>query len=90
MPLYNLRFVEANHLNALSNGVGTGSVLGEAVIFGEDPVREIVAMAEEVRAKIPEDYGRDKGIAWLALLGWGKVWDFSTDGEEHIVKVSSS
>ena len=90
MPLYNLRFVETNHLNALSNGTGTNSVLGEAVIFGEDPVREIVAMAEEVRAKIPEDYGRDKGIAWLALLGWGRVWDQSTDSEEHIVRITSA
>ena len=90
MPFYNLRFVEQNHLNALSNGTGTNSVLGEAVIFGEDPVREIVAMAEEVRVKIPEDYGRDQGIAWLALLGWGRVWDFSTDGEEHIVRITSA
>ena len=90
MDFYNLRFVEQNHLTALSNGTGTGSVLGEALIFGEDPVREIVAMPEEVRAKIAEDYGRDKGIAWLALLGWGRVWDFSTDGEEHIVRVTSA
>lgn len=90
MPLYHLRLVETNHLNALSNGVGTNSVLGEAVIFGEDPVREIVAMAEEIRAKNGEDYGRDQGIAWLALLGWGRVWDLSTDGEEHIIRVTSA
>lgn len=87
---YNVRFVETNHTSTLSNGVGTGSVLGEAVIFGEDPVREIVAIPEEVRAKLPEDYGRDKGLAWYAMLGWGRVWDFSTDSEEHIVRVTSS
>lgn len=87
---YNVRFVETNHFNALDNTVGTGNVLGEAVIFGEDPVREIVAIPEEIRAKLPEDYGRDKGLAWYAMLGWGRVWDFSTDSEEHIVRITSS
>jgi len=60
------------------------------VIFGEDPVREIVAIPEEVRAKLPEDYGRDKGIAWYAMLGWGRVWDFSADSEEHIVLITDN
>lgn len=87
---YNVRFIETNHTNALSNGVGTGSVLGEAIIFGEDPVREIVAIEEEVRAKLAEDFGRDKGIAWYGILGWGRVWDFSTDSEEHIIRITSS
>lgn len=87
---YNCRFIETNHVTALSNGVGTGSVLGEAIFFGEDPVREVVAIPEEMRTKLPEDFGRDKGIAWYAMLGWGRVWDFSTDGEEHIVRVTSA
>lgn len=87
---YNVRFVETNHFNALDNTVGASSVLGEAVIFGEDPVREIVAIPEEIRSKLPEDYGRDKGLAWYAMLGWGRVWDFSTDSEEHIVRITSS
>lgn len=87
---YNVRFVETNHFNALDNTVGLSDILGEAVIFGEDPVREIVAIPEEVRSKLPEDYGRDKGLAWYAMLGWGRVWDFSADSEEHIVRVTSS
>lgn len=87
---YNVRFIETNHTTALSNGVGTGSVLGEAIFFGEDPVREVVAIPEEIRVKSPEDYGRDKGIAWYSMLGWGRVWDFSTDSEEHIVRVASA
>lgn len=90
MPFYNVRIVETNHTNALSNGVGSSSVLGEAVFFGEDPVREAVAVPEEIRAKIPEDFGRDQALAWYALMDWGRVWDFSTDSEEHIVRVASS
>jgi N4-gp56 family major capsid protein len=87
---YGVRFIETNHTGALSNGVGTGSVLGEAVFFGADPVIEAIATAEEIRAKIPEDYGRSKGIAWYGLMGFKRVWDFSTDGEDHIVRVTSA
>ncbi len=39
--------------------------------FGEDTVGEAVAVPEEVRAKIPTDYGRSKGVAWYALAGFG-------------------
>ena len=39
--------------------------------FGEDTVCEAVETAEEIRAKVPDDYGRSKGIAWYALLGYG-------------------
>lgn len=40
-------------------------------IFGEDTVCEALHTPEEIRAKIPDDYGRSKGIAWYALLGYG-------------------
>lgn len=42
-----------------------------AFFFGEDTVCEAVHTEEEIRAKIPDDYGRSKGIAWYALLGYG-------------------
>lgn len=90
MPFYNVRFVESNFAGLLSNGVGSGSVLGEAFIFGEDPIREIVAVPEEIREKVAEDFGRDQAVAWYALLGWGRVWDYSTDNEEHIIRITSS
>jgi N4-gp56 family major capsid protein len=82
---YQTRFVEEN--NALSNALG-GSY-GEAVVFGADAVVEAIALPEEVRAKIPTDYGRSKGVAWYGILGFAKMWDYSTDGEEHVVHVTS-
>ena len=33
--------------------------------FGNDTVAEAVAVPEEMRGKIPSDYGRSKGVAWL-------------------------
>lgn len=44
--------------NALSNW---------AFFFGDDPITEAPVVPEEVRAKLPEDYGRDKGAAWYYL-----------------------
>jgi len=85
-----VRFIECNHTSSLSNGVGASSVLGEAIVFGAEPVIEGVAIPEEIRRKLAMDYGRDMGIAWYALLGFAKTWDLTGDSEDHIVRVTSS
>lgn len=41
--------------------------------FGEDTVAEALIIPEEMRAKIPGDYGRARGIAWYYLGGFGIV-----------------
>lgn len=41
--------------------------------FGEETVAEAIAVPEEIRAKIPTDYGRSKGVAWYSLNGFGLV-----------------
>jgi N4-gp56 family major capsid protein len=41
--------------------------------MGADTVTEAICIPEEVRAKIPGDYGRSKGIAWYYLGGFGIV-----------------
>jgi N4-gp56 family major capsid protein len=40
-------------------------------VFGEDTICEALHTPEEIRAKIPDDFGRSRGIAWYALLGYG-------------------
>ena len=42
-----------------------------AFFFGGDTITEAIALPEEVRAKIPSDYGRSRGIAWYYLGGFG-------------------
>jgi hypothetical protein len=85
---YNCRFVEET--GYFSNTIGSGSTHGQAVFFGADNVYEAVAIPEEVRMKTSLDYGRDLGIAWYALLGFKKVWDYAVDTEQHIVYVTSA
>lgn len=88
--LENIRFVEVNNFSALPNAVGTGGVLGEAVVFGADAVVMAVAEDPELRAKIPEDYGRQKGVAWYGIMEFGEVWNTANAGEARIVHVTSA
>ena len=85
---YGCRFIEET--NFLSNVTGTSSTNGEAIFFGADAVREGIAIPEEIRIDIPSDFGRDQGIAWYALLGFKKVWDFGDDAETRIIRTGHS
>ena len=72
-----VRFVEQTFKAKGSIGTaGTTWAQGKSdwvVFFGEDTVAEAVAVPEEIRGKIPGDYGRDRGIAWYYLGGFGIV-----------------
>lgn len=63
---------------------------GWAFFFGDDTVAEGVAVPEEMRGKIPTDYGRSKGIAWYALSGFGIVHNTADKGNARIVKWDSA
>lgn len=82
-----VRFVEQvyNMYNTLNS-----SYKGEAVFFGDDAIVEAVAIAPEIRAKIPTDYGRSKGVAWYGMLGYSLTWDTATAGQARIVHVTST
>lgn len=65
-----IRFVEQTNIasEAWANG------LSDAIFFfGSDTVVEAFSIPEEIRGKIPTDFGRSRGIAWYAMLGYGIV-----------------
>lgn len=89
---YGCRFIEETNClaNTLGSSAGTNA-LGEAVVFGAENVIEGVALPEEIRAKIPTDYGRSKGLAWYGILGFEKMWKATdTDQDDHIIHISST
>src|ERR1019366_8858619 len=55
----------------------TNGLSSWAFIMGGDTVTEAVCVPEEIRAKIPGDFGRSRGIAWYYL---GGVCLVPTDG----------
>ncbi len=85
-----IRTVEVNYTSSLANNKGTGSVLGEAIIFGEDGVAMIEVETPELRLAIPGDFGRSKGVAWYGVLAFGPVWNTANDGEARIIRITSS
>lgn len=81
----NTRYVEQTNI---AKGTGTTGISvangGDAVAWvngksdwifflGNDTVAEAIALPEEMRGKIPSDYGRSKGVAWYYLGGFGIV-----------------
>lgn len=88
--IYGVRVVEINNANCLDDGVGSGSVLGEAVVFGANPVKSAIAVPPHLRMKIPEDYGRDCGCAWYGIMNFGPTWDTANAGEANIIRVCSA
>jgi N4-gp56 family major capsid protein len=67
-----VRFVEQTNI-AKGTNFSTHSKSNWAFFFGQDTVAEGIAIPEEMRGKIPTDYGRSKGVAWYYLGGFGIV-----------------
>jgi N4-gp56 family major capsid protein len=61
-----------------------------AFFFGGDTVAEAIVVPEEIRAKLPGDYGRSKGIAWYYLGGFGIVHGTTAPSEARILKWDSA
>ena len=51
--------------------VAGGGTADWAFFFGEDTVAECIVVPEEIRGRIPGDFGRDRGVAWYYLGGFG-------------------
>lgn len=60
-----IRFIEQTNVPA----VGFAST-DRGFFFGSDTVAEVFAIPEEIRGKIPTDYGRSRGVAWYAELAF--------------------
>lgn len=65
-----VRFVEQT--NIAKSGFASGAS-NWAYFFGNDTVAEGIVIPEEMRGMIPGDYGRQRGVAWYYLGGFGLV-----------------
>lgn len=63
-----MRFVEQTNV---ANQGWSNKKSDEVFFMGADTVVEAIVEFEQIRGKIPTDYGRSKGIAWYYLGGFG-------------------
>ena len=80
-----VRFFEQT---AIASRGWTNSLSDQAFFFGEDTVMEALVIPEEIRGKIPGDFGRDRGVAWYAMAGYGLVHTDAT--QARIVEWASA
>lgn len=89
----NIRYVEQTNIvkgNSTDGLTGSSWTNGKSdwiFFFGNDTVAEAIAVPEEMRGKIPSDYGRSKGVAWYYLGGFGIVHTLASNA--RIVKWDS-
>jgi len=83
----NTRFVEQTNVAKAS---WTTAKSDWIYFFGAETVAEGIARDTEIRAKIPTDFGRSKGIAWYYLGGFGLVHTTSDPTNCTIVKWASA
>lgn len=88
----NIRLIEVNNEQSLSNGVGSSSVLGEAVVFGDKAVARAEVDYPHLRAdpNYQSDFGRIKAVAWYGIVAFGTYFDTANDREARIIRVTSS
>lgn len=90
----NVRYVEQTNIvkgRSTDGLTGTAWTNGKSdwiFFFGNDTVAEAIAVPEEMRGKIPSDYGRSKGVAWYYLGGFGIVHTLASNA--RIVKWDSA
>ena len=96
----NNRYVEQTNIAKGNGTTGISTTAGGDMVpwvtgksdwmftFGNDTVAEAVAVPEEMRGKIPSDYGRSKGVAWYYLGGFGIVHTLAANA--RIVKWDSA
>lgn len=80
-----VRFVEQTNI---AKAGWTNGKSNQSFFFGEDTVAEAIAIPEEMRGKIPGDYGRSRGVAWYYLGGFGIV--HTQAAQARIVKWDSA
>lgn len=81
----NQRYVEQTNVSkgitaTGSSGTAWAGGFSDWIFFlGEDTVMEGIVTPEEMRAKIPTDFGRSKGVAWYYEGGFGLALTAAAD-----------
>lgn len=87
-----IRLMEDNHTAVLPDAIGSGTAYGSGFICGFDACREILVYPMELLANtnLGGDFGQQKAIAWLSLLAYKTVWNFTSHGQGAVCHYTST
>ena len=88
----NIRCIQIDREAALANTAGTSTVLGEAVVFGDEAVGYAEAETPRLYAdpNYQSDFGRSKACAWKGIYVFSSIWATSDDTEAKIIRITSA
>jgi N4-gp56 family major capsid protein len=88
---YKIRWTETNRQGAFANTVGTCPVLGESVVFGDEAVARIEALAPHLRlsSNFQGRFATKQAAIWYAVMAYGSVWASASDGKAKIMRIGS-
>lgn len=89
---YKIRWTETNRPGAFYNTAGSSNLIGESVVFGDEAVARIEALAPHLRLNpnFQGRFGTKQACAWYAILAYGSVWNTANDGQAKIVRITSA
>jgi N4-gp56 family major capsid protein len=87
-----IRFIEDNTTTILPDAIGTGTAYGSGFFVGADAVREIPVYPMQLLANtnLSGDFGQQKAIAWLSLMAYKTVWNYTTHGQGVVLHYTST
>jgi len=87
-----IRIMEDNHTAVLPDAIGASSLYGSGFVCGFDACREILVYPMELLANtnLGGDFGQQKAIAWLSLLAYKTVWNYTSHGQGAVCHYTST
>ena len=88
---HKIRWSETNRQGAFANTVGNCPVLGETVIFGDEAVARIEALAPHLRlsSNYQGRFATKQAAIWYAVMREQILWPSPDDGKCKIVRIGS-
>ena len=88
----NIRWVQSNREQAISNTAGTSTSLGEGFVFGDEGVARAEVESPHLRAdpNYQADFGRVQAVAWYGKLAFASYWNVADDGKAKIIRITSA
>lgn len=79
---------ETNNIYSFLDTIGTSTVCGDAIFFGQDPGYTAIVQQPELRAGIPQELGTFREVGWYGVMDADITWD--QPSLSRVIKLASA